>query len=95
MKSPSSFTQAMEELVKEAPCASSVDRKPKGILTIEHKKEAGAEVEAPSKPPPAEPLPEPEPKSELVKVEAHVTEAISDLLVIWLTIGIKVEYISL
>ncbi|CAH1424028.1 unnamed protein product [Lactuca virosa] len=74
---PSSFTQAMEEFVKEAPRASSVDRKPKGILAIEHKKEA--EVEAPAKPP-AEPLPEPEPEPEAVKVEAHVAEATPDLL---------------
>ncbi|XP_023734011.1 putative clathrin assembly protein At5g35200 [Lactuca sativa] len=82
---PSSFTQAMEEFVKEAPRASSVDRKPKGILAIEHKKvaEAEVEVEVPAKlppSPPAEPLLEPEPEPKPVKVEAHVAEATPDLL---------------
>lgn len=67
---PSSFLQAMEEYVKEAPRASTVrkdlaaDGKPKAILALEYKKEAEvpekpSESPPPPPPPPAEPVPEP------------------------------------
>ncbi|KAL4589825.1 hypothetical protein LXL04_002735 [Taraxacum kok-saghyz] len=75
---PSSFTQAMEEYVKEAPRASSFDRKPKEVLAIQHKKEVEAPAKPPPSPPPAEPHPEPEP--EPVKVEAPHAEPPPDLL---------------
>ncbi|XP_071695123.1 putative clathrin assembly protein At5g35200 [Rutidosis leptorrhynchoides] len=88
---PSSFLQAMEEYVKEAPRASTVrkdlavDGKPKAILAIEYKKE----VEVPNKPsespppppPPAEPVPEPvhveapAPQPDLLGLDDPVTDA--------------------
>ncbi|KAI3714860.1 hypothetical protein L6452_21820 [Arctium lappa] len=80
---PSSFIQAMEEYVKEAPHASnfrkdlSVDGKPKGILAIEHNKEAELQEKRPPSPP-VEPEPEPEP--EPVKAEVHFAERSPDLL---------------
>lgn len=79
---PSSFLQAMEEYVKEAPRASNVrkdlgvDSKPKAVLAIEYKKEAEfpeKPSESPS-PPPADPVPEP------VRVEAPVSKPPPDLL---------------
>ncbi|XP_076954958.1 putative clathrin assembly protein At5g35200 [Bidens hawaiensis] len=87
---PSSFLQAMEEYVKEAPRASNVrkdlavDGKPKAILAIEYKKEA--EVPVPEKqlesPPPAEPapLPMPAPAPEPVQVAPPASEPPPDLL---------------
>ncbi|PWA40070.1 hypothetical protein CTI12_AA566260 [Artemisia annua] len=78
---PSSFLQAMEEYVREAPRASSVrknlgvDSKPKEILAIEYKKEEEVpEKPSESPPPPPEPVPEP------VKVEAPVVKPPPDLL---------------
>ncbi|KAK1420968.1 hypothetical protein QVD17_22971 [Tagetes erecta] len=62
---PSSFLQAMEEYVKDAPRASSVrkdlvvDSKPKEILAIEYKKEVEVSEKPPESPPPAETKPEP------------------------------------
>ncbi|KAI3790305.1 hypothetical protein L2E82_03255 [Cichorium intybus] len=80
---PSSFTQAMEEFVKEAPRASSVDKKPKVILAIEHKKEAEVLEKPPPSPPaqpPPEPQPQPQPEPEPVNVETHIVEASPDFL---------------
>ncbi|XP_024980286.1 putative clathrin assembly protein At5g35200 isoform X1 [Cynara cardunculus var. scolymus] len=83
---PSSFIQAMEEYVKEAPRASnvrkdlqSIDGKPKGILAIEHNKEAELQEKCPPSPP-VEPKPEPEPEPEPVKAEVHFAEQSPDLL---------------
>ncbi|XP_071696561.1 putative clathrin assembly protein At5g35200 [Rutidosis leptorrhynchoides] len=69
---PSSFLQAMEEYVKEAPRASTVRKdvavngKPKEMLAIEYKKEA----EVPPKPSESPPTPPPEPVPEPVHVAA-------------------------
>ncbi|KAI3694833.1 hypothetical protein L1987_77814 [Smallanthus sonchifolius] len=86
---PSSFLQAMEEYVKEAPRASNVrkdlvvDAKPKAILAIEYKKETEV-PEVPSEPPPpVQPVPEPvqvevpayEPPPDLLSLDDPVTEA--------------------
>nr|XP_043621894.1 putative clathrin assembly protein At5g35200 [Erigeron canadensis] len=80
---PSSFLQAMEEYVKEAPRASTVrkdlavDGTPKAILAIEYKKDAEVPekpTESPTPPPPAEPVAEP------VQVEAPVSKPPPDLL---------------
>ncbi|KAK9055113.1 hypothetical protein SSX86_026194 [Deinandra increscens subsp. villosa] len=66
---PSSFLQAMEEYVKEAPRASNVrkdlqvvDGKPKAILAIEYKKEAEVTEKRSESPPLAEPVPMPVPE---------------------------------
>nr|GEV45684.1 putative clathrin assembly protein At5g35200 [Tanacetum cinerariifolium] len=78
---PSSFLQAMEEFVREAPRASNVrknlgvDSKPKEILAIEYKKEEEIpDKPSESPPPPPEPVPEP------VKVEAPIVKPPPDLL---------------
>ncbi|KAI3513815.1 hypothetical protein L1887_11997 [Cichorium endivia] len=75
---PSSFLQAMEEYVKEAPRASTVrkdlDSKPKTILAIEYKKETEVQEKKPETPPPAEPVPEP------VQVEVAAAKPPPDLL---------------
>ncbi|KAJ9557899.1 hypothetical protein OSB04_012513 [Centaurea solstitialis] len=82
---PSSFIQAMEEYVKEAPLASNVrkdlstDGKPKGILAIENNKEAEHPEKRPPSPP-VQPEPEPEAEPEPVKAEVHVAERTPDLL---------------
>ncbi|XP_057514233.1 putative clathrin assembly protein At5g35200 [Actinidia eriantha] len=76
---PSSFIQAMEEYVREAPRASTVRKHQvmddknvasKIILSIEYKK-TPAKVEAPERPPSP---PEPEPGTKPAKVEAPVAE---------------------
>ncbi|KAI3811213.1 hypothetical protein L1987_20932 [Smallanthus sonchifolius] len=83
---PSSFLQAMEEYVKEAPRASNVrkdlvvDSKPKAILAIEYKKEAEVPEKQSESPPPAEPEPEPVPVPEPVQVAVPVSEQPPDLL---------------
>ncbi|KAL8236983.1 hypothetical protein R6Q59_018064 [Mikania micrantha] len=85
---PSSFLQAMEEYVKEAPRASNVrkdlvvDGKPKEILAIEYKKEAEI-PEKPSESPPLavpEPVPVPLPVPEPVQVAPPVSKPPPDLL---------------
>ncbi|KAL4571454.1 hypothetical protein LXL04_018214 [Taraxacum kok-saghyz] len=78
---PSSFLQAMEEYVKEAPRASIVrkdlDTKPKTIFAIEYKKE----TEVPEKPSESPPPVQPPPVAEPVKVEvAAATKPPPDLL---------------
>ncbi|XP_022038026.1 putative clathrin assembly protein At5g35200 isoform X1 [Helianthus annuus] len=83
---PSSFLQAMEEYVKEAPRASNVrkdlqavDGKPKEILAIEYKKvEVPVPEKRPESPPPAEPVPVPAP--EPVKVAPPASQPPPDLL---------------
>ncbi|CAH1439358.1 unnamed protein product [Lactuca virosa] len=75
---PSSFLQAMEEYVKEAPRASTVhkdlDSKPKTILAIEYKKETEVQEKQTESPPPPAPVAEP------VKVEAVASKPPPDLL---------------
>ncbi|XP_057487081.1 LOW QUALITY PROTEIN: putative clathrin assembly protein At5g35200 [Actinidia eriantha] len=80
---PSSFMQAMEEYVREAPRGSTfrkdqvTDEKnagPKVILAIEDKNTSEAKEVHPPSPPPPELEPEPEPESEPVKVEALVAD---------------------
>lgn len=76
---PTSFLQAMEDYVREAPRASTVRKDlsvdgPKVVLAIEYKKTAEVQERSPPSPPPPEPEPEP------VKAEAPVTESPPDLL---------------
>ncbi|XP_023730510.1 putative clathrin assembly protein At5g35200 isoform X1 [Lactuca sativa] len=80
---PSSFLQAMEEYVKEAPRASTVhkdlqDSKPKTILAIEYKKETEVQEKQSESPPP--PAPVAEPVAEPVKVEVVASKPPPDLL---------------
>lgn len=71
---PTSFLQAMEEYVREAPRASvrkeTIEDKPKVILAIEYPKKEETKEENPPAPAAPEPKSEPEP----VKVEAPVVE---------------------
>lgn len=80
---PSSFLQAMEEYVKEAPRASTVrkdlDSKPKAILAIEYKKETELPEKQSESPPPPAPVAA-EPVAEPVQVEVAASKPPPDLL---------------